>query len=87
MIKDTYENILHNFLQNERIYRIQTLRIMENDAFLPAATLSTELSILTTKTFQNHTFPLNMPPKCFDFNVYKQTNVNIVITFWQHYNI
>ena len=26
-----------------------------------------------------------MPSKCFDFNVYKQTNVNIVIGSWQHY--
>ena len=27
-----------------------------------------------------------MPIKCFDFNVYKQTHVNIVIRLWQHYS-
>ena len=41
--------------------------------FLLAAILPTELSMLTTNSFQNHTWFLNMPPKCFDFNVYKQT--------------
>ena len=28
---------------------------------------------------------LNMPAYCFDFNVYKQANVNMVIRSWQHY--
>ena len=26
-----------------------------------------------------------MPAHCFDFNVYKQANVNMVIRSWQHY--
>ena len=26
-----------------------------------------------------------MPAYCFDFNVYKQANVNMVIRTWQHY--
>ena len=26
-----------------------------------------------------------MPAYCFDFNVYKQANVNMVIRYWQHY--
>ena len=26
-----------------------------------------------------------MPAYCFDFNVYKQANVNMVIRSWQHY--
>ena len=42
---------------------------------------------LTTNSFQNHTLLLNMPPKCFDFNDYKQANVNTVIRSWQNYNI
>ena len=29
---------------------------------------------------------MNMPPKCFEFNVYKQANVNIVIRLWQNYS-
>ena len=42
-------------------------------------TLSAELSMLTTNHFHNHTLLLNMPPKYYDFNVYKQANVNIAI--------
>ena len=49
---------------------------------LLAATLLTNLSILTTNGFQNHTWLLNMPY----FNVYKQANVNIVIRSWQIYS-
>ena len=42
---------------------------------------------LTTNSFQNQTWLLNMPPKCFGFNDYKQANVNTVIRSWQNYNI
>ena len=53
---------------------------------LLVATLPTELPILTTNTFQNHTCLLNMPPKCFYFYGYKQADVNIVIrSSWQNY--
>ena len=48
--------------------------------FLLVANLPTELSMLKTNSFQNHNWLLNMPPKCFNFNVYKQANVNIAIT-------
>ena len=37
---------------------------------LLVATLPTELYILTTNSFQNHTRLLNLPPKGFDFNVF-----------------
>ena len=43
--------------------------------FLLAATLPTELSMLIANIFQNYTCHLNMPPKCFDFNVYKQAKL------------
>ena len=36
-------------------------------------------------SFQNYTWLLNMPAYCFDFNVYKQANVNMVIRSLQHY--
>ena len=51
---------------------------------LLVATLPPELSMLTTNSFQNHTLLLNMPSKCFDFNVYKHANVNIAIRFWEN---
>ena len=52
--------------------------------FLLAVTLPTELSMLTTY----HIWLLNMPPKCFDFNVYKQAHVNIhvAIRSWENYS-
>ena len=44
--------------------------------FSLAASLPDELSMLKRNCFQNSpTSFLTMPPKCFDFNVYKQTNV------------
>ena len=55
--------------------------------FRLAATLPTELSMLTTKSLQKHTWLLNMPPKCFEFNVYKQANVNIAIRSWANNTI
>ena len=45
------------------------------------------LYLPTTNRFQNsQTWLLNMPPEGFDFNVYKQTNVNITIRSWEKYN-
>ena len=58
--------------------------------FLLAATIPTELSTLTTNSFQNNTRLLNMPPTCFDFIdfiVYKQANVNIAIRSWDGFYI
>ena len=68
------------------------LRIMD---FLMPTTLPTALYKLISKSFQNYTCLLNMPSKqytciffrdmpalCFDFNVYKQANVNMVIRSW-----
>ena len=40
---------------------------------------------MISNSFQNYTWMLNMPAYCFDFNVYKQANVNMVIRSWQHY--
>ena len=40
---------------------------------------------MISNSFQNYTWLLNMPAYCFDFNVYKQANVNMVIRSWQHY--
>ena len=61
-------------------------KYLEMDSLL-LATLPTELYKLTTKSFQNNYWLLNMLAYCFDFNVYKQANVNIVIRPWQHYNM
>ena len=64
---------------------------MVNGEFLLAATLPTELhvhvSIHTANSFQNHARLLNTQPKCFDLNVYKQTNVNIDKISLQYYSI
>ena len=49
------------------------------------ATLSSELYKMISNSFQNYTWLMNMPAYCFDFNVYKQANVNMVIRSWQHY--
>ena len=49
-------------------------------------TLPTELCKPISYSFQNYTLLLNMPAWCFDFNVYKQANVNMVIRSWQHYS-
>ena len=67
--------------KNESIDGIQTLCIMENVEFSAGgvSTYCASHAMLTTNSFQNHTCLLNMPSTCFDFNVYKQTNVNIVI--------
>ena len=51
---------------------------------LPAA-LPSELYNMISNSFQNYTWMLNMPAYCFDFNVYKQANVNMVIRSWQNY--
>ena len=49
------------------------------------ATPPSELYKMISNSFQNYTCLLNMPTYCFDFNVYKQANVNMVIRSWQHY--
>ena len=50
---------------------------------LLVVTLHTELSILTTNSFSNPHLTSDYDiPKCFDFNVYTQANVNIVIRSW-----
>ena len=49
------------------------------------ATLPSELYKMISNSFKNYTCLLNMPASCFDFNVYKQANVNMVIRSWQHY--
>ena len=53
--------------------------------YLLVAALPTELSMLKTNVYQNHISLLNMPSKRFDFNVYKQANVNIAIRFEEDY--
>ena len=54
--------------------------------FSLAASPPDELCMLTRNCFQNsQTSFLTMPPKCFDFNVYKQTNVNIATRAWARY--
>ena len=52
---------------------------------LMRATLPSELYKMISNSFQNSTRLLNMPAYCFDFNVNKQANVNMVIRSWQHY--
>ena len=47
-----------------------------------------ELSMLTTKAFQKSLASfLTMPHKYFDFNVYKQANVNMATRAWASYII
>ena len=51
--------------------------------FSLAASLLDEISMLTRNCLQNsQTSFLTMPPKCFDFTLYKQTNVNIATRAW-----
>ena len=62
------------------------LRIMEKINVCSAASDSTFWAIQNDiKHFQNYTWLLNMPAYCFDFNVYKQANVNMGIRSWQLY--
>ena len=49
------------------------------------ATLPSESYKMISNSFQNYTLLLNMPAYCFDFNVNKQANVNMVNRSWQHY--
>ena len=49
------------------------------------ATLPSKLYKMISNSFQNYTGLLNISPHCFDFNVYKRANVNMVIRSWQHY--
>ena len=49
------------------------------------ATLPFELYKMISNSFLNYICLLNMPAYCFDFNVYKQAIVNMVIRSWQHY--
>ena len=51
---------------------------------LPAI-LPSELYKMISNSFQNYTWLLNMAANCFDFNVYKQANINMVNRSWQHY--
>ena len=48
--------------------------------FLLPLTQPTELYKLISNSFEKYTWLLNMPAWCFDFNVYKRANVNMVIT-------
>ena len=81
-VKSGLTNVLKN-ANNPKNMHLFSIRIA-NSWWRPY--LLSELSILKTNIFiQNHTLLLNMPLKCFGFNLYKQASVNIVIRSWQNY--
>ena len=87
-LKSTHENIIH--LNDEKemkaFMRFKPGHDGKRMDLQLAATQPTELSIRTTNSFQKrHLTSEYAIPKCIDFNVYKQANVNIVIRSWQNY--
>ena len=79
--------ILYNNKNEEKemkvLMRFETVHNGKRMNLLLVLTLPTELSILTTNSFQSHTCVLNIPPIHFGYNVYKKANINIVIRFVQ----